>query len=241
MMAPRTLSDTLTLSNQVQIPLLGFGVYQSPQDVCRKSCLKALELGYRHIDTAQFYANEDDVGQAVAESKLPRSDIFITTKILQSEGSVNMSYMKCLGSAKKLDQRTGYVDLFLVHSPHGGADARRAMWQALEKMYEEEMKGYAKVWPPHVNQIELHPWAQQRKLVTYYLEKITKKHNVSTNQALVRYSLQKGWIPLPKSDNPERIKLNADVYGFSLDESDMALLDSLDQGSAGAIVEAVKN
>lgn len=73
------------------------------------------------------------------------------------------------------------------------------------------------------------------------LEKITKKHNVSTNQALVRYSLQKGWIPLPKSDNPERIKLNADVYGFSLDESDMALLDSLDEGSAGAIVEAVKN
>lgn len=171
-MAPRTLGDTLTLSNQVQIPLLGFGVYQSPQDVCRKSCLKALELGYRHIDTAQFYANEDDVGQAVAESKLPRSDIFITTKILQSEGSVEMSYQKCLGSAKKLDQKTGYVDLFLVHSPHGGADARRAMWQALEKMYEEgtaksigvsnwgiqhieEMKEYAKVWPPHVNQIEV--------------------------------------------------------------------------------------
>lgn len=171
-MAPRALVDALTLANSVKIPQLGFGVYKSPTDVCVKSCLTALENGYRHIDTAQFYGNEKEVGQAVQQSSVPRKDIFLTTKILSAAGSVDRSYQQCVESVGKLDPDGGYVDLFLIHSPNSGKEKRREMWQALEKLHQEgkaksigvsnfgiqhieELKQFAKVWPPHVNQIEV--------------------------------------------------------------------------------------
>jgi diketogulonate reductase-like aldo/keto reductase len=126
------------------------------------------------------------------------------------------------------------------------------------------MKSYAKVWPPHVNQIELHPWCQQRRIDEYcqkngivveaysplvrnYKEHdetlvgVSKKYGVTTAQVLIRYSLQKNWVPLPKSDTPSRIVANADVYGFEIGKEEMKTLDDLDQGEAGAIVQAVTN
>ena len=170
-----SIKTTLPLPNtSIQIPQLGFGVYRSPTNVCVASCLAALKAGYRHIDTAQFYANETEVGEAVAQSGLKRSDIFLTTKILSAGGSVDASYKKCVESVKKLDpSENGYVDLFLIHSPNAGSKARKEMWLALEKLYEEgkaksigvsnwgighidEIKEYGKVvFPPHVNQIEV--------------------------------------------------------------------------------------
>lgn len=128
----------------------------------------------------------------------------------------------------------------------------------------EEMKAYAKVWPPHVNQIELHPWCQQRVIEAYCkrngivveaysplvrnykandptLVDVAKKYERTTAQILIRYALQKGWVPLPKSDTPERIVANANVFDFEIGEEDLAVLNGLDQGSAGAIVEAVEN
>ncbi|CVL07146.1 alcohol dehydrogenase [Fusarium proliferatum] len=277
----RSQSDTLPLANSVQIPQLGFGAYLSPPEVCTKSCLTALDVGYRHIDTAQYYANETEVGQAVQKSNVDRKDVFLTTKILEAAGSVDASYAKCIDSIEKLDPESGYVDLFLIHSPNSGAAKRKEMWQALERLYEEgkaksigvsnfgikhieELKQFAKVWPPHANQIELHPWAQQREAVEYCeknniiveayaplvrnqkadnetLKSIASKHNVSPSQVLIRYCLQKNWVPLPKSDTPERIKANADVFGFDLDDKDMKALDDLDEGAEGAIVQAVDN
>lgn len=169
-----TITDTLPLPNStVRIPRLGFGVYQSPASICFTSCTTALNASYKHIDTAQFYGNELQVGQAVAKSGIPRSEIFVTTKILSAGGSVEKSYKKCLESIQKIDPaRDGYVDLFLIHSPNAGSAKRKEMWQALEKLYEkgkvksigvsnfgvaqiDEMKEYAKIWPPHVNQIEV--------------------------------------------------------------------------------------
>jgi len=171
------ITDLLPLPNSaVRIPRLGFGVYQSPPDVCIKSSLHALKSGYRHIDTAQYYRNEVEVGEAVRKSGLKRSDVFLTTKIIAAGGSVEKSYQKCFDSVEKIDVgeegRKGYVDLFLIHSPNCGAEKRKEMWLALEKLYEEgrvkaigvsnygvgqieEMKGYAMTWPPHVNQIEV--------------------------------------------------------------------------------------
>jgi hypothetical protein len=264
-----------------QIPRLGFGVYRSSTSQCIESCTTALKVGYRTIDTAQFYENEAEVGAAVRQSGLKRDDVFITTKILSAGGSFAKSLQKCIDSVDKIDGKEGYVDCFLIHSPNGGKEKRKEMWQALEKLYEigkaksigvsnygighiEEMKAYAKVWPPHVNQIELHPWCQQREIVEYCkknkmvveaycplvrnykandetLVGIAKKYGKTTGQILIRYCLQKGWVPLPKSDNPERIAQNADVFGFDISKEDMATLDGLDQGSSGAIVEAVDN
>lgn len=171
-MAPTSITDVLKLSNSSSIPQLGFGVYKSPPEVCVKSCLTALENGYRHIDTAQYYANESEVGEALKKSGLPRKDVFLTTKILSAAGSVEKSYQQCVESVQKLDSEGGYVDLFLIHSPNGGSDKLKEMWLALERLHHEgkaksigvsncgiqhleELKQYAKVWPPHVNQIEV--------------------------------------------------------------------------------------
>lgn len=171
-MQRRTIKGTLTLSNSVKIPQLGFGVYQSSKDHCIKTCLTALENGYRHIDTAQYYGNEDEVGRAVEKSGLDRRDVFITTKVLSAEGSVEKNYQKCLASVKTLDTKSEYVDLFLIHSPNCGFRKRKELWLALEKLYHEgkaksigvsnfgigqieELKQFASVWPPHVCQIEV--------------------------------------------------------------------------------------
>jgi diketogulonate reductase-like aldo/keto reductase len=167
------ITDLLALPNSaVQIPRLGFGVYRSPPNQCVKSCLAALQAGYRHIDTAQFYMNEKEVGDAISQSGLARSDVFVTSKILSPGGSPQDTYDKIVASIEKIGGRDGYVDLFLIHSSGSGAAGRKMLWQALERLLEEgrlksigvsnfgvkhieEMKEYAKVWPPHVNQIEV--------------------------------------------------------------------------------------
>ncbi|PWY75156.1 aldo-keto reductase [Aspergillus heteromorphus CBS 117.55] len=282
MPAKYTFTDLLSLPNStVKIPRLGFGVYRSPATQCVKSCLSAFETGYRHIDTAQFYANETEVGDAIRSSGLPRSEIFVTTKILSPAGSPEATYERLVASVDKIGGKDGYVDLFLIHSSKSGSSGRKELWQALERLLEEgrtksigvsnfgvkhieEMKAYAKVWPPHVNQIELHPWCQQRVIDAYCkkngiivesyapivrnykandptLVDLAKKYNKATQQVLIRYALQKGWVPLPKTDNPDRIAANADVFDFDISEEDMAVLNALDQGSSGAIVEAVDN
>ncbi|KAI4747942.1 aldo-keto reductase [Aureobasidium sp. EXF-8845] len=155
------------------------------------------------------------------------------------------------------------------------------MWTALERLHKEgkakaigvsnfgkgqieELKSFAKVYPPHVNQIELHPWNQQRVAVEFCqannivveaycplvrnqkaddptLKSLSEKYKKSTGQVLIRYCLQKGWVPLPKSDTPSRIKENADIYDFEISKEDMSKLDDLDQGAEGAIVQAVDN
>ena len=124
------------------------------------------------------------------------------------------------------------------------------------------MKTYAKVWPPSVNQLELHPWNQQREVVDYCkkngiaveaycplvrnkkaedptMNEVAKKHNKTTAQVLVRYCIEKDWSPLPKSDNPGRIAQNVDVFSFQLDKSDMEKLDA--QPQEPALVLAVDN
>ncbi|KAF4969043.1 hypothetical protein FSARC_3697 [Fusarium sarcochroum] len=270
----RSQTDTLPLANAIEIPQLGFGVYLSPPEVCVNSCLTALKAGYRHIDTAQFYGNEAEVGQAVQQSGVPRKDVFLTTKILEAAGSVDLSYAKCVESIKKLDPESGYVDLFLIHSPNPGAAKRKEMWQALERLYEEgkaKSIGVSNFGIKHIDGLkefakihQLHPWSQQREAVEYCeknkilveayaplvrnqkaddktLTSIAKKYGATPNQVLVRYCLQKNWVPLPKSDTPERIRANADVYGFDLEDKDVKALDDLDQGAAGAIVQAVDN
>lgn len=168
------IQSTLPLPNtSLTIPQLGFGIYKSPPSKCVQSCLTALSLGYRHIDSAQYYGNETEMGEAVRQSGIPRSEVFLTTKILSAGGSPEKTYEKCLQSVEKIDGVGGYVDLFLIHSPSGGLEARREMWGALERLKEEgrvkvigvsnygvghieEMKEYAKTWPPQVNQLEVY-------------------------------------------------------------------------------------
>jgi len=168
-----SITSALPLPNsKFTIPQIGFGVYQSPPSICVNSCLEAFKAGYRHVDTAQYYANEASVGRALRESGVPRSEFYITTKILSPANDVDSTYKAIEESVKKLGGENGYVDLFLIHSPNGGKESRQLMWLALEKAKEagkvkdigvsnygighiEEIKMIGNVWPPAVNQIEV--------------------------------------------------------------------------------------
>lgn len=198
------LTDTLPLPNStVRIPRLGFGVYRSPPSQCVQSVKKALEVGYRHIDTAQFYANESEVGEALRASGIPRDQVFVTTKILSPAGSAEQTYDKLVASVEKIGGPGGYVDLFLIHSPSSGPAGRKQLWQALEKLHAEgrakaigvsnygvqhieEMKKYAQVWPPHVNQIEVCPFLIFVLCVNPICEKVSTE--VYANWCALRYS-----------------------------------------------------
>jgi diketogulonate reductase-like aldo/keto reductase len=165
-----SIQSTLPMpGSKHKIPQIGFGVYLSPHDKCVRSCLEAFKAGYRHIDTAQYYENEADVGQALRESKLPREDVYITSKILSAGNDADQTYQKIADSVEKLAGKDGYADLFLIHTPNGGEKARKLIWQALEKAkgaeivrdigvsnygikHIEEIKGIGKVWEVTLSQ-----------------------------------------------------------------------------------------
>lgn len=171
-MASFTLQSTAPLPNNHKLPRLGFGVWDSPSHLTTQSCLSALKVGYRHIDTAQVYGNETEVGEAVKQSGLSRKDVFITSKTLTPGKDAADTYEKVLSSVHKIAGNDGYLDLFLVHNVTCGANGVKLLWQAMEKLQEEGkiksigvsnagigiidgMKEYAKVWPPAVNQLEV--------------------------------------------------------------------------------------
>ena len=171
-MASLTINSTSKLLSGNKIPVIGFGVWDSPSNLTTKSCLEALKIGYRHIDTAQAYGNEAEVGEAIKASKLAREDIFATSKIFSAGSDSTGTYTKCKGSVEKIGGDQGYLDLMLIHTPSPGASGIKMIWQAMEKLHDEgrikslgvsnfgvaqieQMKKYAKAWPPVVNQLEV--------------------------------------------------------------------------------------
>ncbi|MBQ7715783.1 MAG: aldo/keto reductase, partial [Clostridia bacterium] len=121
-----------TLYNGVKMPMLGYGVYQVTKDECERCVLDALSVGYRHIDTAQSYFNEEEVGAAIKKSGIPREEIFITSKVWIEHYGYDECRASVLESLRKLG--TDYIDLMLLHQPF--ADYYGA-WRALEDLYEE--------------------------------------------------------------------------------------------------------
>jgi diketogulonate reductase-like aldo/keto reductase len=170
--------DVITLNNGVRMPQIGFGVFQVPPDDTQRAVEQALEIGYRHIDTAAAYNNEAGVGAAVRASGLPREDLFVTTKLRNGEHG----YESALRAYDETLARLGleYADLYLVHWPNPAADLYVDSWRALERIYidgrvraigvsnflAEHLDRLAKEGEvvPAVNQIELHPTYQQREL-----------------------------------------------------------------------------
>lgn len=162
----------VTLSNGVKMPQLGYGVYQVDKEECERCVLDALKVGYRHIDTAQSYFNEEEVGNAIAKSGVPREQIFITTKVWVEHYGYDETRKSVLESMRKL--KTNYIDLVLLHQPF--SDYYGA-WRALEDLYAEgviKAIGVSNFYPdrlvdicsfarikPMVNQVETHPHNQQ--------------------------------------------------------------------------------
>ncbi len=180
---PLSISSSVKLRDtDVYMPVLALGTYQLLEDTCISAVKTALEAGYRHFDTARLYKNESRVGAAIHEvindpsSKISRSDIFVTTKHFIRGDTPEDTCRIAAESVRSIggDGDDAYVDLFLIHTPNikGGTEGRKELWQVLERFLAEgkvraigvsnygteeleEMKAYAKVWPPHVNQIEV--------------------------------------------------------------------------------------
>ena len=256
--------NAFKLCNGVEIPSNGFGVYQVSKNDCKASVLSALKAGYRHIDTAQSYFNEEEVGEAILESGIDRKEIFLTTKVWIDNYGDNKTYDSVIESLRKL--KTNYVDLLLLHQPivdYYGA------YRDLERLYKEgkaKAIGVSNFYPdrlvdilhfseikPMVNQIEVNvfnqqieakqwadkydvlleawaPFAEGRNgmFTNETLVKIATKHNRSVAQIILRWLYQRGIVSLAKSIHENRIKENFDIDSFSLDESDMELIKTLD-------------
>ena len=193
-----TAIPQIELHDGVQIPQLGFGVFQVPPDDTRAVVEEALEAGYRHIDTAAAYRNEKGVGEAIAASGIPREELFVTTKLWNSQ----QGHDEALAAFESSLSRLGLdrVDLYLIHWPMPAEDLFVETWRGFEKIHEEggartigvsnfrvedlERLEQETSTRPTVNQIELHPWLQQAELRRWHAE-----HGVATE----------AWSPLAKS------------------------------------------
>lgn len=260
-----------TLANGVQIPAVGLGTWQTPDDETGyQAVLSALKLGYRHIDTAQGYRNEDIVGRAVRDSGISREEVFITSKL----DNPNHGYDNTIRSFEETLQKLGtdYVDLFLIHWPNPlqyrstWQLTNSETWNAFEELYHagkiraigisnfrqhhiDELLKTAEI-TPMVNQIRLCPGDTQVELVKYCRERnilleaysplgtgqifkvpemqaLAEKYQKSIAQICIRWSLQNGFLPLPKSVTAERIRENMDVFGFELSDEDISLIAGL--------------
>ena len=258
---------SLELNDGNAIPQLGFGVYKIAENLVADAVEFALETGYRHLDTAAFYENERGVGDGVRRSGLPREDVYVTTKVWWTDNG----YDSTLRSFDESLERLGldYVDLYLIHWPAPKHDLYVDTWQALERVRADgrarsigvanfhihhlERLARETSTVPALNQIELHPWLQQRDTRAYDathgivteawsplargrildnepLARIAAKHGVSPAQVVIRWHLQLGNVVIPKSQTPARIRDNFDVFGFALDDHDLAVIATLDSG-----------
>jgi 2,5-diketo-D-gluconate reductase A len=180
---------TVTLNNNVQIPQLGFGVFQVPPDDTERVVSLALETGYRSIDTAAAYHNEQGVGKAIASSGLARDEVFVTTKLWNADHGYDQALRAFDTSARRLG--LGTVDLYLIHWPMPSVDRYVETWRALEKLAADgrvRAIGVSNFTAEHlrrlitetgtvpaVNQVELHPYFPQTELRTLHAE-----HGIAT-------------------------------------------------------------
>ena len=252
-----------------EIPQLGFGVYQIKPEDTKRCVLEALKIGYRHIDTAHYYENERQVGEAIKEflesnKEVKREDIWVTSKVWVTE----FGRGKTREAIKKMLGRLGlkYIDLVLIHYPYND-------YIGAYKELEEEVKVkhikyigisnfedtgkfedfYNSVdIKPVLNQIELHPYFQQRNIrakmdaknvktegwaplaqaTTYLFKenvivKLAQKYKKTEAQIVLRWHIQNGFITIPKSCNPQRIKENFEIFDFELTQDEMESINAL--------------
>ena len=258
---------SVVLSDGARIPQLGLGVYKVADDEARTVVATALELGYRHVDTASFYGNEVGVGQALRASDVPRDDVFVTTKVWNTEQGYDETLRAFDASLDRLG--TDHVELYLIHWPAPTQDKYVDTWRALERIAEEgrarsigvsnfqvhhleRLLGETSV-VPVIDQVEAHPWLQQHELRDFCaargiaveawsplargrvlddaaIGRIAAKHGVEPAQAVIRWHLQQGLVVIPKTVNARRLATNLDVFGFELDEDDLAEIAALDSG-----------
>lgn len=268
-------NSTYELSNGVRIPVLGFGTWQSADgDEAYNAVLTALRAGYRHIDTAAAYENEESVGKAIndfmKESGVSRKDLFVTTKLWNGDHGRTLTEKAIDESLSKLG--LDYLDLYLIHWPNPlkfrdcWAEKNAESWKEMEDAVKDgkiRAIGLSNFWEHHieallktasikpvVNQIKICPGQSQKKLVEYskklgmvvegysplgtgaifsneFMKSLSEKYKRSIAQICIRWSIQSGCVPLPKSVTESRIKENLNVFDFELDAEDIEKIANL--------------
>lgn len=268
------LQEKYTMNNGIEVPRIAFGTWQISNEDVTGAVKEALRIGYRHIDTAVLYQNEEGVGKAIRESAIPREEIFVTTKI-PPEVKTYDDAKKCIEeSAEKLD--IGVIDQVLIHSPKpwnellmgspkSYSEENLAVWRAMEEAVQEgkvrsigvsnfenadieNILNHGTI-RPAVNQVEVHightpveimeyckkrdillmgysPNATGKLMDDPAVKRIAGKYGVSVPQLSIRYDLQIGVLPIPRSTNPAHIKENADL-DFVISDEDMNILGNV--------------
>lgn len=259
------------LKNKISIPEIGFGTWRIKDGTeAIDTISSAINIGYRHIDTAYYYGNERSVGEAIKKSGVDRKDIFITSKVWNDDRGYDNTLRAFERSLKNLDLE--YLDLYLIHWPASKLTysdykkINRDTWKALIELYKNKMVRYIGVsnfnnnylnlimdmeYIPMVDQIEYHPGFIQKETVDFCkkndiilegwkplvagkafendtLIEMSKKYDKSISQICIRWALQNGVIPLPKSSNVDRMRENLDIYDFNISDEDMERINNID-------------
>ena len=225
--------EYITLSNGVKMPTLGYGVFLVSPEECERCVSDALSVGYRLIDTAQAYQNEESVGNAWRKSGIKREDLFLVTKVWISNAGEEKAAKSIDESLRKL--QTEYIDLLLIHQAYGDVFGT---WRAMEKAYRAgkvraigvsnfqagrffDFAHYVDV-KPMVNQLQCNTLIQQTDIEPIHAEFGTKM-------------MAWGPVAIPKSSHKERMAQNFDIFDFTLSDAEMAQIAQLNQHDTGTI------
>ena len=261
---------TIQLNDGYGSPQLGFGVFQIPAEDTARVVGDAFAAGYRHIDTAWGYMNEAGVGEAVASSGIAREELFVTTKVWNSFQGRDKTLESFDASLTALG--FDYLDLLLIHWPAPENGRYVETWETFVELRDSgrvRSIGVSNFQPDHIgriveatgvvpalNQIELHPYFQQRTLRNFHdlhgivteawspiargrvaddaaIKAIAAAHGRTPAQITLRWEIQHGIVVIPKTVTPERIIANIDVFTFELGSDEMAAIDALDDVVSG--------
>ena len=269
----KNINSTMNLNNGVKIPCVGYGTFRTPADVAEQAVADAIKVGYRHIDTAAVYGNEEAVGKGIKDSGIDRQDLFVTSKLWNDQRGYESTKQAFQATLDRLQM--DYLDLYLIHWPANekqfGGQAKEInaeTWRAMEELYQAgkiraiglsnfmphhivDLMKTAKV-APAVDQIEVHPgwphteevkylqahnilveaWAplggQGAKVMTNpTMLQLADKYGKTPAQISLRWVLQQGILPLPKSVHEDRMIQNQDIFDFELSDEDMRKISLL--------------
>ena len=263
------VNDTQVLNNGYPMPSIGLGVYKITDEEMDNVVKTALDAGYRAFDTAYFYGNEVALGKALNNSEMNRDELFITSKLWNDYQGYDSTIEYFNRSLENLG--LDYIDLFLIHWPCEKDGLFIESYKALEKLYEEgKVKAIgvcnfkehhlkklmdSKDVVPQVNQIELHPYFNQKEVQEFCDEHdikvtawmplmrnrglldhptivdIAQRHGKTPAQVVLRWHLAHDRIIIPKSKTPERIRENFDILDFNLELTEVAEIDSLNKNA----------
>ena len=208
------------LNNGVKMPQLGYGVFQVEPAEAERCVLDAISVGYRLIDTAQFYKNEEGVGNAIAKCGVPRSELFIVTKVWPANAGEEK--VRAIGVSNFYPDRL--IDL------HHNVDIKPAVNQVETHVFNQQLEEQKYMEKYNCQIMSWGPFAEGKNnfFNNETLIEIGNKHNKTAAQVALRYLLQRGVVVIPKSTHKDRMEQNMDIFNFLLTEEDMKTIEKLD-------------